>query len=56
MSEEDIYTLNFTLTFQRSELIPGGNGALIAFSDDFPDKQFLIIPQHNQKTSDDRHH
>lgn len=40
---EDVETVSITM--HRSELIPGGNGALIAYSDDFPDKQFLIIPK-----------
>lgn len=41
--EPDVVTCEFTI--HRSELIPGGNGARIGFSDDFPGKQFLIIPQ-----------
>jgi hypothetical protein len=40
---DDIETFEFTI--HRTELIPGGNGALIGYSDDFPDKQFLIVPK-----------
>lgn len=29
----------------RTELIPGGNGARIGYSNDFPGRQFLIIPK-----------
>lgn len=32
------------ITLHRTELIPGGGGARVGFSDDFPGKQFLIIP------------
>lgn len=37
-------TVTHSITFQRTELIPGGRGAMLAYSDDFPDKQFLIVP------------
>ena len=37
----------FTFTINRSELIPGGHGARIGFSDEFPDRQFLIVPDFN---------
>lgn len=33
------------LTMHRSQFIPNGNGAILAFSDDFPDRQFLFIPK-----------
>jgi hypothetical protein len=38
-------TEQFDITIHRSQLIPGGHGARIGFSDDFPDRQFLIIPE-----------
>jgi hypothetical protein len=34
-----------SFTLHRTELIPGGNGALRGFSDDHPDRQFLLIPK-----------
>lgn len=37
--------VSFTIRMDRSELIPGGNGARIAYSNAFPSKQFLIIPE-----------
>jgi hypothetical protein len=37
----------FTFTIHRSDLIPGGNRARIGFSDDFPDRQFLLIPEND---------
>jgi hypothetical protein len=43
VDDEPAETYEFTI--HRSELIPGGNGARIGFSDDFPGKQFLIVPQ-----------
>jgi hypothetical protein len=36
---------NYEIRVHRTELIPGGNGALLGFSDDHPDRQFLIIPE-----------
>jgi hypothetical protein len=42
MSEEII---THTITIHRSELIPGGGGARIGYSDDYPDRQFLVIPE-----------
>jgi hypothetical protein len=33
------------ITLHRTELTPCGNGARLGFSDDFPDKQFLILPE-----------
>ena len=38
-------TIAYSITIHRSELIPGGNGAIIGLSDDFPDRQFLVVPQ-----------
>lgn len=38
-------TESYEITIHRSELIPGGNGARIGYSGDFPGKQFLFIPQ-----------
>lgn len=32
------------ITIDRSELIPGSNGARYGFSDAFPDRKFLVIP------------
>jgi hypothetical protein len=32
------------IRLDRTELIPGACGALIGYSDQFPDKQFLVIP------------
>jgi hypothetical protein len=42
-SEEDVGVVNITM--RRAEFVPGGGGAFIAYSDDFPDKQFLIVPK-----------
>jgi hypothetical protein len=36
---------NTLVTIHRSELIPGGRGARIGYSDDHPDKVFLVIPE-----------
>jgi hypothetical protein len=36
---------SFEVTLHRTHLIPGANGALLGFSDDHPDRQFLIIPE-----------
>jgi len=33
------------ITIHRSELVPGGMGARFGYSDDFPDRVFLIIPE-----------
>jgi hypothetical protein len=33
-----------SITVHRSELVPGGHGARIGYSDDHPDRQFLVIP------------
>ena len=35
----------YTITLHRTELIPGGMGARLGRSDDFPDRQFLILPK-----------
>jgi hypothetical protein len=43
---EDVVT--YEITLHRTELIPGGNGARIGWSDDYPDKQFLIIPNREE--------
>lgn len=32
------------ITIDRSELIPGSDGARMGFSDAFPDRRFLVIP------------
>lgn len=42
MSGED--DIKYTITLHRTQLIPGGMGALIGFSDDYPDRQFLCMP------------
>lgn len=33
-----------SITVHRSEPIPGGQGARLGYSDDHPDRQFLVIP------------
>jgi len=40
--------VTYEITLHRTELIPGGNGARIGWSDDYPDKQFLIIPNREE--------
>lgn len=45
MTVDDGEVVEHTITMHRSELIPGGNGARIGYSDDHPGKQFLIIPE-----------
>lgn len=33
------------IQLHRTELLPGGFGAMVGFSDDYPDRQFLLIPK-----------
>ena len=43
MTNPDVF--GYSITVHRSELLPGGRGALIGYSDDYPDHQFLVIPK-----------
>lgn len=43
MSGDDF--VEYEITIHRSELIPGAEGARVGYSDDFPGKKFLILPQ-----------
>jgi hypothetical protein len=38
----------YEITLHRAQLILGGGGAYLGFSDEFPDKQFLIVPQNRK--------
>lgn len=53
MSEQPEDVESFEITFQRTEPIPGG--AILAFSDEFPDRQFLIIPERTPSGLDEFH-
>ncbi len=50
MSDDHIESYEFTIN--RSELVPGGRGARLGFSDEFPDRQFLIIPKSDSGESE----
>ena len=39
------HVVSYEFTIHRTEPISGLLGAMYGFSDEFPDKQFLIIPQ-----------
>lgn len=44
MNHQPVEFATFNITIERSELIPGSNGARMGYSNAFPDRQFLIIP------------
>jgi hypothetical protein len=47
----------FDITLHRTELVPGGNGIRLGYSDNHPGRQFLIIPKNWMPISaDDRSH
>lgn len=44
VTTEKVEFATYNITIDRSELIPGSNGARMGFSDAFPDRRFLVIP------------
>lgn len=43
MTDQSAELATYNITIDRSELIPGSNGARYGYSDAFPDRKFLVI-------------
>ena len=39
---------SYEITLHRTEYLLGGGGIMLGFSDDFPSRQFLIVPDDHE--------